>query len=146
MFYVQSSHKELGVIYLAISLVVHLIDDRLNFFIWYVNITSHNCLFKFLGTQETSSINIDGCEFFFEVFNLVLVSHLHEDIHSSFFELANTLKRLKTVQYIFTYDHVLFQIALRHFDEPFVLESLLSTETVVRIHNQKLRNQIFHFG
>jgi hypothetical protein len=57
-----------------------------------MDITGHNSLFELLGIYKSSAILVDCRELFLEIFDLVLVSHLHQHVHRRLFQLAHTLE------------------------------------------------------
>lgn len=77
-----------------ISLIVNLVNDLLNLFVWNIDVTLLDSLLQLLGADQPCTILIYSMEFLSQIFDLALVSHLNEHIHSCFFKFTYTFKRL----------------------------------------------------
>ena len=92
LLHVQGRHQELSVVYFAIPLVVYFVYNLINLIVWNIDVTCLNRIFKLTGIYQPSAVLIDLNEFFSELFNLLLVSHFDEHIHSRLLQLADSLK------------------------------------------------------
>ena len=94
LLHVQSCNQELSVVYFAVTLVIYFIYNMVNLVIWNVDVTVLNRFFKLAGIYQPSAVLIDLGKLFSELFNLVLVGHFDEHVHSSLLQLTDSLKGL----------------------------------------------------
>ena len=101
LFHIQSCNKELSVIYFAVALVIHFVYYLVYFLIRDVDVTCLNSILELSSIYQTCTVFIDGNEFFSQLFNLALIRHLYQHIHSCLLQLTDTLKRLQARYDIF---------------------------------------------
>ena len=134
-------------------MVVHLRDDVVDFLITDINTSLQKNLFELACFNDTIAIYINFLEGFTHLLHLLFARSLYEQVHSSFLESRNAFEASKSLQDIIA-DFTILRTTTScrclcslscHISEPWVIQSVLTTDAIALIDNEKLFDQVLAF-
>ena len=94
--------------------------------------------------NKTVWIFVDFLEILSDLLDIVLMNHLNKHNNSSLFEFTFALELWKTLKQIFVKLWIIGDIILAHFLKPRMFQGILSWDSLGRIYQKKLFDEILH--